>query len=245
MMLHLRVLGPCIIVMVLQICRVAVGSNEKGKRFLEKNKIREGVITLNSGLQYKVLKKGTGKYHPAPETPCVVHYAGTTPSLTPDAINRDVSQWDEFDSSYKKGEPVTYAPNNVITGWKDVLQMMVEGDHWEVYIPSELGYGVAGSGAKIKGGDVLIFRIELLIINGRAFPKKKICSLKARDDCEPHDIELLDMWKDKSVVEIEKGLKSFKNKAKFENNAKARTQILADVNLLNGMLKYKKKKTEL
>merc|ERR1711974_569044 len=129
--------------------------------FLEENAKMPGVITLPSGLQYKVLKAGEGADHPLVGSPCECHYAGTTPSLTPNAVELPEAEWSEFDSSYKRGSPTTFAPNQVIKGWTEAMQLMVEGDKWEMYIPSELGYGDGGSGDKIKGGDVLIFRMEI------------------------------------------------------------------------------------
>ena len=84
-----------------------------GEDFLKENKQREGVVTLKSGLQYKVLKKGTGKFHPKKDTTCSCHYAGTTLSLTPNAIDLPEDEWKEFDSSYKRGSPMDFAPNQV------------------------------------------------------------------------------------------------------------------------------------
>merc|ERR1711865_419696 len=109
-------------------------------------------------------------------------YAGTTPSLSPDAINQDEAEWTEFDSSYKRGSPTTFAPNQVIKGWTEAMQYMVEGDKWEMYIPSELGYGDSGSPPKIGGGDVLVFTMEILKINGDKVPANK-CDVKTLDGC--------------------------------------------------------------
>merc|ERR1712190_299722 len=150
-----------------------MGTNDEGKKFLEENAKKPGVITLPSGLQYKVLREGTGEDHPTADSSCECHYAGTTPALTPDAIDKDESAWAEFDSSYKRGSPTSFAPNQVIKGWTEAMQLMVEGDKWEMYIPSELGYGEGGSGAKIKGGDVLVFRMEILSIKGGKKPENK------------------------------------------------------------------------
>merc|ERR1712146_414222 len=154
---------------------------------------REGVITLKSGLQYKVLRNGTGKYHPKKDSSCECHYAGTTPALTPDAIDKDEADWTEFDSSYKRVSPTSFAPNQVIKGWTEAMQLMSEGDKWEMYIPSELGYGDSGSGDKIKGGDVLIFRMEIVKIKGN---KKRLakCDLKTRENCDDGEVKLLDTW---------------------------------------------------
>lgn len=219
---------------------VDAGTNEVGLKFLEENKARPGVITLPSGLQYKVLKKGNGQHHPAVDSPCSCHYAGTTPSLTPDAIDKPESKWKEFDSSYRRGEPTEFAPNQVIAGWTEAMQLMVEGDKWEMYIPSDLGYGDGGSGEKIKGGDVLIFRMEIIKIKGNKVKREKVCSPKAKDECEPQQLELIDEWSKKSVTDIEKGIKSVKNKMKYENNGKKKAQMQAKMNLLKEIASAKK-----
>lgn len=137
---------------------VRAGSNAAGKAFLKENAKKEGVVVLPSGLQYKILKKGSGAYHPTVNSPCEMHYHGTLPDGT------------VFDSSYDRGSPTTFAPNQVIKGWTEIMQMMVEGDQWEVYIPSDLAYGDSGSGAKIKGGDTLIFKMECIKIKGDKVP---------------------------------------------------------------------------
>merc|ERR1712151_547097 len=84
-------------------------------------------------------------------------YAGTTPSLTPNAVDvaddteKMNKEWDDFDSGFKRGSTTAFAPNQVIKGWTEAMQLMVEGDKWEMYIPSGLGYGDGGQGGKIKG----------------------------------------------------------------------------------------------
>jgi FKBP-type peptidyl-prolyl cis-trans isomerase FklB len=179
----------------------AAATNSVGKTFLEENKKRPGVITLPSGLQYKVLREGDGQDHPTADSSCECHYAGTTPSLTPDAIDMDEAKWAEFDSSYKRGSPTSFAPNQVIKGWTEAMQLMVEGDKWEMYIPSELGYGDGGSGAKIKGGDVLIFRMEILKIKGGKVPADRCdpatlagCSDKAKTFIEKQKPKGTEKW---------------------------------------------------
>merc|ERR1719343_1238163 len=162
-----------VFVAVLQV-GLAGGTNEEGKKFLQENKARPGVITLESGLQYKVLKKGSGKHHPTVDSPCSCHYAGTTPALTPDAIDKAEADWAEFDSSYKRGEPTEFAPNQVIKGWTEAMQLMVEGDKWEMYIPSELAYG--------DGGNVLIFTMEIIKIKGNKTPASR-CDVKTLEKC--------------------------------------------------------------
>merc|ERR1711948_122999 len=96
-----------------------------------------------------------------------------------EAINKD---WNDFDSGYKRGSTTSFAPNQVIKGWTEAMQLMVEGDKWEMYIPSELGYGDGGSGAKIKGGDVLIFRMEILEIKGDKKPADR-CDIESLKGC--------------------------------------------------------------
>lgn len=153
---------------------VAAGTNEAGLAFLAENKEKEGVITLSSGLQYKVLRKGRGMDHPAVNAPCLCHYEGTL-------LDGSV-----FDSSYERGSPTTFAPNQVIKGWTEAMQMMVVGDKWEMYIPSELGYGDHGSPPKIRGGDVLVFRMEILAIQGETVPALK-CSVLLRGNGGDND----------------------------------------------------------
>merc|ERR1712178_295930 len=155
------------------------GTNEAGKKFLEENKSKEGVITLPSGMQYKVLRKGEGVFHPTADSPCECHYKGTLIDGT------------QFDSSYDRGSPTSFAPNQVIKGWTEAMQLMVEGDKWEMYIPSELGYGDSGSPPKIKGGDVLVFTMEIIKINGDKVPANRCDpgSLKGCNDKQKTFIE--------------------------------------------------------
>jgi len=227
------------------LCPVAeAGTNEVGKAFLEENKKREGVVTLKSGLQYKVLQTGSGKSHPKKDSSCSCHYAGTTPSLTEDAINKPEADWAEFDSSYKRGEPTSFAPNQVIKGWTEAMQLMVEGDKWEMYIPSELGYGDGGSGEKIKGGDVLIFRMEILkILGGKKRAYK--CDLKTRENCEPEENAVLDQWATKPVADIEGWVKALTEKLQGTLKAGEREKVQAPLKILKQILKARKKGDEL
>lgn len=126
-------------------------NKEAGQKFLADNGKRSGVTTTASGLQYEVLKTGTGP-KPTAENTVKVHYHGTT-------INGDV-----FDSSVDRGEPVTFGLGQVIKGWTEALQLMPVGSKWKIYIPSELGYGEQAAGPKIKPNSVLIFEVELLSI---------------------------------------------------------------------------------
>merc|ERR1719301_427307 len=132
---------------------------EAGIAFLAENKNKEGVITLPSGLQYKVLREGGGLEHPKVGTPCECHYAGRLLDGT------------EFDSSYKRGQPTTFAPNQVIKGWTEAMLMMVVGDKWEMYIPMEMAYGPSGKPPKIPPAAALIFIMEIVKIKGTTKPK--------------------------------------------------------------------------
>lgn len=117
--------------------------------FFVENGQKTGVITTDSGLQYKVLQEGTGKTPKATDT-VRVHYSGRLLDGT------------EFDSSYKRGEPIDFPVGAVIPGWVEALQLMKEGMKAEVYIKPELGYGAAGAGGVIPPNAALIFEVELL-----------------------------------------------------------------------------------
>lgn len=124
-----------------------------GEDFLAANAKKEGVKTTASGLQYKVLKAGDGKGKtPKPTDTVKVHYHGTL-------IDGTV-----FDSSVDRGQPATFPVNGVIAGWTEVLQLMKEGDKWQVYIPSKLAYGERGAGGQIGPNSALIFDVELLSV---------------------------------------------------------------------------------
>ncbi len=120
-----------------------------GEAFLAKNKLKTGVITLADGLQYKVIKAGTGDQPTANDT-VTVNYAGTLINGT------------EFDSSYKRGEPASFPVNGVIPGWTEALQLMKAGSTWELYIPSSLAYGEQGAPPSIGPNETLIFKVELI-----------------------------------------------------------------------------------
>ena len=124
-------------------------NKEAGDAFLAENKGKEGVHTLPSGLQYMVLKEGTGKSPSASDT-VTTHYHGTLIDGT------------TFDSSYERGQPATFPVNGVIAGWTEALQKMQEGAKWRLFIPSELAYGAQGAGDAIGPHSTLIFDVELL-----------------------------------------------------------------------------------
>ncbi|MEW5249469.1 FKBP-type peptidyl-prolyl cis-trans isomerase [Microbulbifer sp. 2201CG32-9] len=119
-----------------------------GKTFLEENAKKDGVITTDSGLQYKIITEGSGN-SPDADSTVEVDYRGTLIDGT------------EFDSSYARGEPVQFPVGGVIKGWTEALQLMKEGAKWELYIPSDLAYGPGGAGGLIGPNATLIFEVEL------------------------------------------------------------------------------------
>lgn len=135
-----------------QQAKVGEGNAKAGVAFLAENKDKPGVITLENGLQYKIVKEGTGNKPKATDS-VSVHYRGT------------LITGKEFDSSYKRGEPTSFPVNRVIPGWTQILQLMKEGAKWQVFIPSELAYGKQGAGGDIGPDSTLIFDIELIKVN--------------------------------------------------------------------------------
>ena len=131
-----------------QVQKVAADQQKAGDAFLAENGKKEGVVTLPSGLQYKVIKAGTGKIPKATDT-VMAHYRGALVDGT------------EFDSSYKRGEPTTFPVNRVIPGWQEALQKMPVGSKWQVFIPSNLAYGPPGQGP-IPPNATLVFDMELV-----------------------------------------------------------------------------------
>jgi FKBP-type peptidyl-prolyl cis-trans isomerase FklB len=126
-------------------------NKKEGEAFLEANKKKDGVITLPSGLQYKILKEGSGVKPTATQT-VKCNYRGT------------LIDGKEFDSSYKRGEPTEFPVGQVIKGWTEALQLMPVGSKWQLFIPSNLAYGENGGGSMIGPNAALIFDIELISI---------------------------------------------------------------------------------
>jgi FKBP-type peptidyl-prolyl cis-trans isomerase FklB len=137
-----------------KMAEMGAANKQAGDAFLAANKTKEGVVTTPSGLQYKVLKQGTG---PKPTTAdsVVCNYRGTLIDGT------------EFDSSYKRGQPATFAVSGVIKGWTEALQLMPVGSKWQLFIPPDLAYSDHGAGAQIGPNSTLIFDIELLSIEDK------------------------------------------------------------------------------
>lgn len=130
---------------------LADANQAAAEQFLAENAQREGVVVTESGLQYEVVEQGEGA-SPGPEDTVEVHYTGTLIDGT------------EFDSSHKRGEPVTFGVSQVIPGWTEALQLMSPGAKYKLYIPSELAYGQGGAGGVIGPNAALIFDVELLSV---------------------------------------------------------------------------------
>jgi len=123
----------------------------RGEAFQVEYSQRQGVVATASGLQYRVIETGEGR-SPGPADTVVVHYVGQLIDGT------------EFDSSKGRGTPATFSLGGIIPGWQEALQLMREGDIWEVVIPSELAYGAQGAGASIGPNETLVFEIELISV---------------------------------------------------------------------------------
>jgi FKBP-type peptidyl-prolyl cis-trans isomerase FklB len=134
------------------IAKMSENNRKEGEDYLEKNKSEDGVVTLKSGLQYKVLQTGTGA-KPSITDVVSVHYRGSF-------INGQI-----FDSSYERGKPQVFPVNRVIPGWSEALQLMQVGDKWQIVVPHYLAYGEAGFGNEIPPSTTLVFEMELLDIN--------------------------------------------------------------------------------
>jgi len=144
----------------------------EGAAFLAANKSKEGVKTLPSGLQYKVITEGTGPKPTTADT-VVCNYRGTLIDGT------------EFDSSYKRGEPATFPVGGVIKGWTEALQLMPVGSKWQLFIPSDLAYGERGAGAEIGPNATLIFEVELISIKPKEEDKAK--EQEKKGEAKPED----------------------------------------------------------
>jgi len=141
--------------------KVAGEANKKeGDSFLAANKTKDGIVTLPSGLEYKILTQGTGPKPAATDT-VVCNYRGTLINGT------------EFDSSYKRGQPATFPVTGVIKGWTEALQLMPVGSKWQLFLPAELAYGERGPSPEIGPNSTLVFEVELLSIQAKDKEKEK------------------------------------------------------------------------
>jgi len=128
-----------------------VAQKESGAVFLKANKEKEGVVELPGGMQYLVIKEGTGA-QPMITDAVKAHYKGA------------LLDGKEFDNSFKRGQPFSAPLRSLIKGWQEALPLMKEGSHWRLWIPSDLAYGDRGAGSDIPGGATLMFEVELIQI---------------------------------------------------------------------------------
>lgn len=139
---------------------MAEKQKQRGEAFLSENKKKEGIKTLPSGLQYKIIKAGTGKKPKSNDT-VTVNYRGTLIDGT------------EFDSSFRRGQPATFPVSGVIPGWTEAMQLMAEGAKWELFVPPNLAYGERGAGGLIGPNATLIFEVELISVQENKQDKKQ------------------------------------------------------------------------
>lgn len=156
---------------------LAANNKKLGDAFLEANKAKEGVVTLPSGLQYKILKQGDGP-KPTAQDVVTTNYKGTLIDGT------------EFDSSYRRGQPATFGVSQVIRGWTEALQLMPVGSKWELFIPSDLAYGPRNAGPTIGPNSTLVFEVELLDIKKKEeqkpdAPKAEAPATKEQPQAKP------------------------------------------------------------
>jgi FKBP-type peptidyl-prolyl cis-trans isomerase FklB len=130
--------------------KVAGENKAKGQRFLAENKVKKGVVSLPSGVQYVVIEEGTGSKHPTLQSEVTVNFRSSLISGL------------ELDSSFARGEPFKFKVSDVLKGWQEVLPLMKVGDYWRVYVPSELAYGERGDQRRVGPNEVMVFEIKLM-----------------------------------------------------------------------------------
>lgn len=130
--------------------KLAAENKQSSAKFLAENRTKKGIVTLPSGLQYQVIEEGQGAKHPTADSQVTVHYRGSLPNGL------------EFESTFARGEPVTFKVNQTVKGWQEVLPLMKVGDYWRVFLPAELAYGERGQPPRIGPNQALVFEIKLL-----------------------------------------------------------------------------------
>jgi FKBP-type peptidyl-prolyl cis-trans isomerase FklB len=154
--------------------QLSAANKKEGDEFLAANKTKEGIVALPSGLQYQVEKAGNGP-KPVIGDKVVCNYSGT------------LLEGKEFDSSYKRGQPVTLQVGEVIKGWNEALQLMPVGSKWKLFIPPDLAYGDRGAGQEIGPNSTLIFEVELLSIAPKPEPKPDAAKPEAKPEAKQPD----------------------------------------------------------
>lgn len=227
------------VLLALQSVEVVARTLEDGRKFLIENKDRPGVVTLDSGLQYKILTKGHGKWLATLNSTAKFHYAGTTLNLTTDFLDKHESEWETFESSWKDGESKFWQVRMMTEGFRTALTMMVEGSKWEIYVPSHLGYGNTKAGGKmIKPNEMLIFRIEMLGMEDYIIKAK--CDPASLDYCEDDEVKFIGEWKEKSLKELETKTKGLKKKAGYSLKKEEKENFGKQIRILKEMIETRK-----
>lgn len=215
----------------------ASGIKEQGVWWLSKNKEKPGVIALPSGLQFKVLQEGTGKFSPLLTSTCLVHHEGVLIDGTVFDSSRKVDV-----ASGKSGAPMEVSPNMMIKGWMEAMQLMVEGDIFEVYVPSHLGYGDQKDVAAIPAGSVLIFTLEMIKIKGETALKTRpssVCDPKALTGCDERQEEYIKKQKKKDTAKLSAELRRLRGEVEtkdFEGeNARKYLWLVGRIKILEQM----------
>lgn len=219
------------------------GSNVEAVRFLEANKKRSGVVTLLSGLQYRVVREGNGGYHPSEDSSCDCHYVGTSSRLMPDffAQEKNEEQWESFDSTRRTvaKQPAALEPHSIV--WGQALKMMVEGAIWDIFVPSELikkkevDDGEDDEKDLKKSGDVLIFRVELLRIKGQQVPVD-ICDIQSWKGCSERQRAYVERMQKKTKEKWTSEVERLESMTGDEMTEEDKSWILTRVKLLRSIL---------
>lgn len=200
-------------------------TTKEGKDWLAENALKPGVVSLPSGLQYKVLVPGAGMYHPKADTLILAHYEGR---LTDGTV---------FDST--GGGPQAFTPNHHVKGWSEALtHYMVEGDKYELYMPSELAYGEKQNG-KVPGGSVVIVEMELVnIARDGAKVRALKCNVETGGGCDNQEQAFVKELQGKKPKKLQKELKKVMKEGKKEMTPEEKEWQRLRIHILNQMLPH-------
>lgn len=225
---------------------------KRGKEWLEQNARREGVITLPSGLQYKVLKNGTGVFHPRVTTKCHIMGKATTLTRTPDAVDKHMDNWDFYVTDESPGAAMV--PPKFFQEEKrcqergkavaEAMMLMVEGDSWELYIPPTMDYRKYLTGENYLEGETIVYRFELVqFAKGFNVGKRKYkCNIKTSQYCMPEEKRVLDQLPNVTlddVITLKEQLKKKKQRSNKELERKKYTEDLLFLGTIEKAMKMR------